>query len=109
MQFSRDGDWYQVARITGPTHNMLGLKLCEPQATRPIIEAISAVEEARVVDPDDVQRQVLEGVSQANAQLGTNFQVAAIRFITTDTPSSSIYGALAKVIVEHYLDELNRV
>jgi hypothetical protein len=53
-----------------------------------------------VVEADDVLRQVLEGLSEANAELGTNYQVAAIRFVTDDTPSSSTYRFLAKSIVE---------
>ncbi|MCA6113832.1 hypothetical protein J6524_02660 [Bradyrhizobium sp. WSM 1738] len=91
MQFSRDGDWYQAVRITGPSHNLLALKLGEPSASAPIVERLSVSNEAPVIDADDVQKQVLEGVSEANAQLGTDYRVAAIRFVTTDTPSSTIY------------------
>jgi hypothetical protein len=47
----------------------------------------------------------LEGVTEANAQLGTDYQVVAIRFVTTDTPSSNIYRSLAKVIVEQLAQE----
>lgn len=100
MQFSRDGEWYQVVRITGPTHNLLGLKLGGLDSPEPIVEPLSVSHEAPVIDAEDVQRQVLEGVTEANAQLGTDYQVKAIRFVRTDTPSSSIYRSLAKVIVE---------
>lgn len=105
MHFSRDGDWYQATRITGPSHNLLALKLSEPGASEPIVERLSVSNEAPVIDADDVQRQVLEGVTEANAELGTNYHVAAIRFVTTDTPSFSIYRSLAKVIVEKLAQE----
>jgi hypothetical protein len=105
MQFSRDGDWYQVIRITGPSHNLLALKLGELGAPEPIVERLSVSNEAPAIDAEDVQRQVLEGVTEANAQFGTDHQVTAIRFVTTDTPSSSIYRSLAKVIVEQLAQE----
>jgi hypothetical protein len=105
MQFSRDGDWYQVVRITGPSHNLLALQLGESGAPEPIVERLAVGEGATSLDAKDVQRQVVEGVTEANADLGTNFHVAAIRFVTTDTPSSSIYRSLAKVIVEQLKQE----
>lgn len=105
MQFSRDGEWYQVIRITGPSHNLLALKLGEPGASELIQDRLSVSNEAPTIDGDDVQAQVLEGVAEANAQLGTSYEVAAVRFVTTDTPSASIYRSLAKVIVEQVAQE----
>lgn len=100
MQFSRDGEWYQVVRITGPSHNLLALRFDELGTSGPVVERLSISNEAPMIEADDVQSQVLDGVAEANTELGTNYQVAAIRFVTTDTPSSDIYRSLAKVIVE---------
>ena len=36
MQFGRDGEWYQVVRIMGPTHNLFALKPGELDAPEPI-------------------------------------------------------------------------
>ena len=36
MQFNSEDDWYQVVRITGPTHNLLALKLGGLDAPEPI-------------------------------------------------------------------------
>lgn len=100
MQFSKDGEWYQAITITGPTHNLLALKLDESTSQEPLVERLSVSNEAPLIDADDVQKQVLAGVADANAQLGTQYGVAALRFVTTDTPSPIIYRSLAKVIVE---------
>lgn len=105
MQFSRDGEWYQVIRITGPAHNLLALKLGEPGASGPILDRMSISNESPTIDGDDVRRQVLEGVAEANAQLGASYEVAAIRFVATDTPSPDIYRFLAKVLVEEVAQE----
>jgi hypothetical protein len=41
MQFVRDGDWYLATRITGPTHNLLGLRFGQPRGSHPAIERSS--------------------------------------------------------------------
>lgn len=105
MQFSKDGDWLQVIRITGPSHNLLSLKLGEIDAAKPIVERLSVSNEAPVIEAEDVERQVLEGVAQTNALLGKRYQVKAIRFVTTDTPSPNIYCSLAKAILEQLAPE----
>ncbi|WEJ99464.1 MAG: hypothetical protein P0Y59_21535 [Candidatus Sphingomonas phytovorans] len=105
MQFSRDGDWYQVIRITGPAHNLLGLKLGEPADAKPVVERMSISNEAPLIEAEDVRTQVLDGILDANAQLGTDYHVAAIRFVTTDTPSPNIYRSLAKIIIEQLAQE----
>jgi hypothetical protein len=100
MNFSRNGDWYQVSRITGPSHNFLGLKFGESSASPPVVEFSSVGTGAEEIEADDVQRQVLEGLYEANAQLGTAYHIAAIRFVTTDTPSLSIYRSLTRSLIE---------
>jgi hypothetical protein len=100
MQFVRDGDWYLATRITGPTHNLLGLRFGQPHGSHPAIERSSVGGGSPIIEADDVLKQVLDGLSDANTKLGTDYRVAAIRFITDDTPSSSAYRFLAKSIVE---------
>jgi hypothetical protein len=48
-----------------------------------------------------VQQQVLEGVAEANAEFGTDYHVAAIRYVVNDTPSSSVYRLLARSLIRH--------
>src|SRR5262245_56688059 len=107
MQFSRDGDWYQVVRISGPTHNLLGLRFARRSGMPPVVVRSSVSNEAPTIEADDVQRQVLEGVAEANAKLGTDYQVAEIRFVTTDTPSPSTYRLLAKRLLEEIATSLS--
>ena len=101
MQFSKDGEWYQVVRITGPAHNLLALKFGEPGTSVLIVDRLSISNEAATIDGDDVQLQILEGVAEANTQLGTSYVATAIRFVTTDTASPDVYRFLARTIVEH--------
>lgn len=101
MHFSRNGDWYHAHRITGPSHNLLALRFDEPDAAGLVVEPLSVSNEPPAIEADDVQRQVLAGIAEANLRLGTSYNVAAIRFVATDTPSPKIYNFLAKAIVEH--------
>jgi hypothetical protein len=101
MHFSRDNDWYQVSRITGPTHNKLGLKFGEGEDSQPTIEALSVDHGEATIVADVVQQQVLEGVAEANAEFGTDYHVAAIRYVVNDTPPSSVYRILARYLIGH--------
>jgi len=105
MQVTRDQDWYQIIRITGPSHNLLALRLDGAGDRQPAIERLLMSGEATLIEGDDVQEQVLEGVHEANAQFGTNCKVTAIRFVATDTPSSGVYRTMAKAIVEYIAQE----
>jgi hypothetical protein len=101
MHFSRDHEWYQISRITGPTHNKLGLKFGEGEGSQPTIEALSVGDgEARIV-AEVVQQEVLDGVAEPNAEFGTDYHVAAIRYVINDTPSSSVYRILTRFLIRH--------
>lgn len=101
MRFFRDGEWHQVARITGPTHNLLGLKLGGSGEAVPAVEALTHRGEGGALDSEQVVRQVLDGVSEVNAQLNTAYSVRAVRYVTSDTASKEVYRLLAKVLIEH--------
>ena len=101
MHFSRDNEWYQISRITGPTHNKLGLKFGEAEGSQPTIEALSVDDGEATIIVDVVQQQVLQGVAEANAEFGTDYHVAAIRYVVNDTPSSSVYRILARYLIRH--------
>lgn len=100
MQFSRDHDWYQVIRITGPEHNLLGVKLTTSAYVDPIIEPLLIGTGKVLVSAEEVKQQVLDGIADANERLGTNYHVSAIRFVASDTPSSVTYRRLASILVE---------
>lgn len=103
MQFSQDDKWHQVVRITGPNHNLLGIELSEREAGfSPTVELLPTGQEqsSYPIAPEDVRREVIGGVSEANAQLGTNYRVARIRYVPSDTPPVDVYYYLAKSLIE---------
>jgi hypothetical protein len=103
MQFVRNGDLYQVVRITGPSHNVLGIEFADPST--PPMDAVIEVADADLamarLDLTEVRDNVLRGVQDANAEFATNFVVRRIRFVPTDSPPSETYHFLARSIVGH--------
>jgi hypothetical protein len=104
MQFVRDKDWLQTVRVTGPAHNLLGLKLgaSNGRAQKPEMVILGG---AGPIDSDEVARQVLEGVQEENRALGTSLSVLAIRYVRSDTPSKTVYRQLARSLVRHLASE----
>jgi hypothetical protein len=100
MHFSTDGTFYNVARITGPTHNLLGIRFAGRRRREgdPSIEALRDVPAPKLA-ADEVLREVLTGVAEANARNGTVYAVEVVRFVPDDTPPVSIYRVLAAEIV----------
>ena len=92
MRIIKDGDFYKLARITGPTHNMLSVRFGHSREAT--IEALTEKFEGGL-SSEEVKKQVLEGVSKANEELKTDYQVKDIQFLRSDSPPEKIYSALA--------------
>ena len=101
MHFVRLGEFLAVSRITGPTHNLLQIRL-DGTGSRPICERLPAVGGCshKPLDEDALVRYVLEGVAEANGELGTAYSVAHIRYVENDTPPEVVYGFMAMRLIE---------
>src|SRR5205823_6283640 len=94
---------YKVARITGPKHNFLGLALSLAELASVTIERLrvdNGSAGSDTLDEQKVLEAVQRGVTEANQKFGTNFRVAQLQYVPTDTPDLSAYYMLAKKIVE---------
>jgi hypothetical protein len=106
MIYHANGDWHQMTRITGPTHNLLGLVLVTaPHHGRPSVEVLGNGEAQ--VRPEIV-REVQNGIRKANAELGTHYAVSRIRYVASDTPSEGVYEMLAQALVRRVQEESGR-
>lgn len=104
MQFSREGPYHRVARITGPRHNLLDLEIVEgTEPIAPVLEELPQIGTCshEPLDHQSVMRHVLGGVKAANAKLGTTYSVRSIRIVRNDTPPAEVYEMLAALLVEH--------
>lgn len=112
MQYIYDGELYKIVKISGPKHNMLALCFNESAEVIEIIDIEkSCGNSAEKISLLSVKNQVLSGVAEANKELGTNYKVARIQFVSSDTPSDSIYIELSKQIIKrlYYGEKFVRV
>lgn len=100
MQYMFDGKLYKVVKITGPKHNLLALGFSEDQESIEIVDLNKSIHDDVNIVSSQVEKQVLKGIQEANDELGTNYKVAKIQFVSSDSPSDSIYIELSKLIIK---------
>ena len=103
MQYVRLGEFLAVARITGPTHNLLQIRLASVVDEPLVCERLQATGGCRhaPLNEEELVQSVLNGVAETNQHLGTAYVVSHIRYVENDTPPESVYGHLAGCILEH--------
>ncbi|MGH9752193.1 MAG: hypothetical protein ACREA2_05360, partial [Blastocatellia bacterium] len=102
MHFSRDDKFFSASRITGPTHNLLQIRLSKGSAPGPTCVRLppqgscvhAPLDEAKVV------AAVLEGVAIANKDLGADYAVTHVRYVENGTPPEAVYALLARSIIQ---------
>lgn len=98
----RDG-LFVVSRITGPTHNRLALRLAQGTAQMDLhVEVLPPVGECRHhngLTADETLPAILEGISEANRELGTDYVATYAEIVENDTRQSGVYAYLARHIV----------
>jgi hypothetical protein len=85
MQIVQQGDWLKAARMTSLNNHYLGLRFG--------VEPLN--------DPRPVAEVVQDGVSLANADFGTHYQVSEIQIDERDDYSARAYRMMAYQIVEY--------
>ena len=93
MKLYRTGDMIVGTRITGPSHNYLGLEFSEHGDT--YIEDLAEQGYEGRVEADEVNRQIDQAVKDHASQTGEAAQrVRGIRFLSSDTPGNDAYYQL---------------
>jgi hypothetical protein len=100
MKFIKDNDVYKVARITGVQDNILGISFAETNSNVQIIEWKNKKKLVHKTSPEEVLKQVEDGLRDINRELGTNYSVSKIYFLPSDSPSNSVYKYLITEIVK---------
>ncbi|WP_440860064.1 hypothetical protein [Sphingopyxis sp. 22461] len=97
-----DDGSYTATHITGPTHNLLRLRLCVEPRDIFTVRVLPPVGEYRHHDgltADDVIPSIRSGVARANAEQGTNFSVEHAEIIEDDSRYPAAYEILAIKII----------
>lgn len=106
MQFVFDGKVYKAVKITGPKHNMLGLSFAEDNEDVSNIDVLSLdikSETEKNISALEVKNQVLSSIKEMNSLLGVHYKIKQIQFISSDTPSSTVYKELTREIIKRLI------
>jgi len=101
MQFIKDGEVYKVIRITGPTHNIVGLVFSDIPNCEINVVPLGEKTEISKISAEAVKKQVIEGLELINSELGLQYKIKEIQFDPSDSPSKCIYKELTMEIVNH--------
>jgi hypothetical protein len=103
MSYSKSKNFYLVTHITGPTHNLLIIRLTRANVEiAPKIQMLPPTSGCRCGPPDEeaVLENVKRGAAEANAQLSTNYQVAEVRFVENDSKNETVYAYMTQKLIE---------
>ena len=100
MQFIKDKEFYKVARITGPNHNFLAIRLSENECSPKIVSLPIKDKEIAKVDGKEVLKQVQSGLLTVNQELKQKYFVSEIQFVPSDTESTCIYEFLIQELIK---------
>lgn len=102
MGFYKKDDVFIATRITGPTHNYLGLKLGKDLETVcnniQIIDLEKGPKGSLCVEM--IKNSACHGINSANKKYNSSYWPVAIFYISTDTNLRDVYSELAFSIVE---------
>ncbi len=100
MRYSISGDFYRATRITGPTHNLLGLAFSGDAPQGVTLDRLAGSSE-HSIDERALEEAVLSGVEEANNASGTGYRLKRIEYVPTDTPDPEIYSYLGSRHAPH--------
>lgn len=101
MHFGSVDGFLYVSRITGPTHNLLQLKLSKVPEAGMFCDELPATGSCShgKLDRAKIEDAVKAGVASANAASGTELHPIHIRYVANDTGPEDVYRLLAEAIV----------
>lgn len=99
MQFVKDGEIYKVARITGVQDNLLGITLVDAQVKVDLVALPASDTRNAKTNPDEVLRQVAEGLSEINLELGKDYHISKIFYLPHESAANSVYKLLTVELI----------
>ncbi len=100
MQFIKDKDLYKVARITGPTHNFLAIRLPDTKCVTQLTPLPIKPGDVERLDGTKILAQVLSGLDEVNQEFGKEYFVSEVQFVPSDTKPLSAYAFLVREIIK---------
>ncbi len=94
---------YSAQHVTGPTHNLLRLKLergAKDDLTILVLPPMGHSRQREPLKSEDVLPFIRAGIADANTILGTNFVAVHAEIVEDDSRQPAVYEYIARKIVE---------
>jgi hypothetical protein len=107
MGLWKKGDIYYVTRTTNIQSNILAIRLGDANTRENDIEVIDW-ESSNITRPgirtskEELLRQVFSGLKRMNGNLGTNYTIAAVYYISAECSDLSMYDMLTGILIRNY-------
>lgn len=99
MQFAKSGEVYKVARITGVQDNFLGVTLADHPAEIELVEFPMPGGGPVKASPNEVLKQVTEGLSEVNLELGKHYRLAKVFYSPQENSDHAVYKFLISELI----------
>ena len=108
MHFSKRGDFYQAAYVSGPRHVFLAVAFAAAGADEPTLEVLPPAGDCvhAALDPAAILAAVRRGLASANQDLGLDWAIRHLRYVSNDTGPAYLYELLIRRIVERRAQDL---
>ena len=103
MNISERDGWFTVQHVTGPTHNMLRLKLERGRPREFVVTVLPPIGECshhNGLTIEEVASSIKAGLADANATLKTDFIITGAEIVENDSRQRGIHEYLTRKIVE---------
>jgi hypothetical protein len=102
MRVTKDNDFFRGSHISGPTHNLLRMRVLPAQNDRSVVRVLAPVGDCSHGDPIDAEETrdwISVGVDRANDELGTSYGVVEAEVVANDSRRPEVYAELARRII----------
>ena len=102
MRVTKDGEFYRGSHISGPTHNLLRMRVqSEPNSSFNVrvLPPVGGCSHGAPIDADESRDWIIAGVERANDELGTSYGVAEAEVVANDSRRPEVYVELARRII----------
>lgn len=100
MIVTKVGDVYKASRITGPTHNYLGIVFTRVQPAEPKLIPRELNNELPTIDTTKMIAAVVAGIDEVSRASSRWLYAEIVEYVISDTPDYPAYSKLAKAITE---------
>jgi hypothetical protein len=102
MHFSKRGDFYQGAYVSGPRHIFLAVAFADSAVDEPIVEALPPAGTCThdPLDPAAILAAVERGLAAANQEFRLTWAIRHIRYVSNDTGPDYLYELIVRRLID---------